>query len=224
MTLDDKALRNHVLDELDYDPSIDAAGIAVTAHNGVVTLAGHVPTLAQKLAAKETAARIKGVRAIVQELEVASPQAPEDDEDLAERAANLLSWMTALPQDTIKVEVSRGVVTLTGEVEWDYQRRIAEQEVRNLAGILDLNNLITLKFQHPADDTKGRIEEALARNAFSLEDVHVTAEKGAVTLSGAVRSWFDCDLADRLAWSAPGVHSVDNRLVVQGESGQELLA
>ncbi len=217
----DAALRALVLEELAFDPAVDPARIAVTAHDGVVTLSGQVPTLPQKVAAKEAAARVKGVRAVVQELVVLIPQDAASDEELAGRVVKVLAWSSALPREGIVAEVDRGVVTLTGEVEWDYQRRIAEQEVRRLMGVLDVRNDLTLAFRHGPADLKGRIEEALARNALDAGGVRVAADGADVVLTGSARSWFDADLAERLAWSVPGVRSVDNRLVIQDVSADE---
>lgn len=218
MTDRDEVLRNLIIAELDFDPSIESTGIVVAADNGVVTLSGHVPTAAQKLAARDAVARVRGVRAIAQELEVRHPHDPHDDQDLAGRAANVLEWASVLPREAIQVEVSSGVVTLTGEVEWDYQRRIADQLVRGLSGVLDLNNEITLAHAEAGDDVKAQIEEALRRNAFDGSDINVWAEGGVVALTGSVGSWYDCDRAERLAWSVGGVRSVENRLaVVEGD-------
>jgi osmotically-inducible protein OsmY len=200
--MDDETLRSRVFSELDFEPSVGAGEITVTVRNGVVTLTGHVSSLAQKLAAKQAVARVRGVRAIAQEIEVTPPQEVRADEDLAQRAANVLAWASALPENAIQVEVAHGVVTLSGEVEWDYQRRVAEQEVRGLAGVIDVKNLITLKFHHPTADIKGRIEEALGRSAMDTKAVRIT---------------------ERVAWSVPGVRAVDNRLVIEA-AGEDAAA
>lgn len=218
--MDDETLRSRVFSELDFEPSVSAGEIAVTVRNGVVTLTGHVSSLAQKLAAKQAVARVRGVRAIAQEIEVTPPQEVRADEDLAQRAANVLAWASALPENAIQVEVAHGVVTLSGEVEWDYQRRVAEQAVRGLAGVIDVKNLIALKFHHPTADIKGRIEEALGRNAMDAKGLRVIVEGGDVILAGSVGSWFDSDNAERVAWSVPGVRAVDNRLVIE-DAGEE---
>jgi osmotically-inducible protein OsmY len=222
--MDDETLRRRVFSELDFEPSVGAGEIAVTVRNGVVTLTGHVSSLAQKLAAKQAVARVRGVRAIAQEIEVTPPQEVRADEDLARRAAKVLAWASALPENAIQVEVDHGVVTLSGEVEWDYQRRIAEQEVRGLAGVIDVKNLITLKFHHPAADIKGRIEEALGRSAMDTRALRISVEGGVVILAGRVGSWFDSDNTERVAWSVPGVRAVDNRLVIEDAGEEETAA
>jgi osmotically-inducible protein OsmY len=221
--MDDETLRSRVFSELDFEPSVGAGEITVTVRNGVVTLTGHVSSLAQKLAAKQAVARVRGVRAIAQEIEVTPPQEVRADEDLAQRAANVLAWASALPENAIQVEVAHGVVTLSGEVEWDYQRRVAEQEVRGLAGVIDVKNLITLKFHHPTADIKGRIEEALGRSAMDTKAVRISVEDGVVILAGSVGSWFDSDNTERVAWSVPGVRAVDNRLVIEA-AGEDAAA
>jgi osmotically-inducible protein OsmY len=221
MTQDDETLRRRLVAELDFDPSLDAAHITVAVHNGVVTLTGQVASLAQKEAARAAVTRVRGVRAIAQEIQVLPVRHPESDADLAERVASLLGWTDAVPRGAVTVEVTDGVVTLRGEVEWDYQRRVAEQVVRALADVVDVRNAVALKFRHPPADIQGRIEEALARHALAANDVRVTAKGGQVTLSGRVNSWFDGDLAERVAWSVPGVGGVCNNLTIANRGDDE---
>jgi osmotically-inducible protein OsmY len=216
--MDDKTLRDNVLAEMDHDPAIDPAEIAITVHDGVVTLRGHVATLAQKHAAAEAAARIKGVRGIAQEIVVRRRRDPHSDETLAGHAVARLGSAAVLANEAVLVEVEDGRVTLTGEVTWDYQRRIAEQEVRALDGVLDVTNQITLKDVTPEADIRSRIVAALARSVMDASDVSVLVEGADVTLAGTVQNWFDADFAERQAWFVPGVRSVDNRLVIVDDS------
>ena len=144
--MDDKALRQRIIDELDWEPPVDAAGIGVAVNNGVVTLTGHVPSYAQLVAAEAAVKRVKGVQAIAQEIEVRFTGAsPHSDEDIASRAALLLKWNAELPTDAIQVKVAKGWITLSGEVEWQYQRQAAEDNVRSLVGVTGVSNLISVR-------------------------------------------------------------------------------
>jgi len=221
--MDDRGLRSIIIAELDFEPGVEAESIGVTVHDGVVTLTGHAPSYAAKVLAEETVRRVKGVRALVEQMEVRRGPEPFSDEALAERAANVLRWTSALPKDAVTVQVEHGAVTLTGEVEHAFQRRIAEQEVRALDGVVNLHNEIALKSRAPKGDIKASIEEALSRNCMRTDGVHLEARDGVVTLTGEVPTWFDQDMAERLAWSAPGVLAVENRLaIVPAQMGDPL--
>jgi osmotically-inducible protein OsmY len=213
--MDDKTLRQQLIDELDFEPSIDSANIGVAVDDGVVTLTGHAPTYAQKTMAANVAKRIKGVRAIVQEIDVRPPFAGEGDEDIARRALNVISWDVTIPRDAIKVQVAHGFVTLTGEVDWDYQRRAAEHDVRKLSGVVGVANAIAIKAKTDEGDIKRRIEDALERNAdIEASGVSVEVKDGRVILQGKVRAWYERDVLERAAWSAPGVKSVEDHITV----------
>lgn len=213
--MDDKTLRQNVIDELDWDPSIDSANIGVAAHNGVVTLTGHVPTYAEKIAAAGIARRVKGVKAVVQEMEVFAAYTGDSDENIARRAVNILDWDVMLPREAVKVQIAQGYVTLTGQVDWDYQRRIAEADVRKLGGVTGVTNDITLKPRADAGDIKRRIEQALERSAtVDAKTIKVSVQDGCVTLDGKVRAWHERDTAEWAAWAAPGVKSVVDHVIV----------
>jgi len=213
--MDDKTLRQQVIDELDFEPSVDSANIGVAADNGVVVLTGHVSTYAQKTMAANVAKRVKGVKAIVQEIEVRPPFAGEGDEDIARRALNVIGWDVTIPRDVIKVQVSHGFVTLTGEVDWDYQRRAAEHDVRKLSGVVGVANAIAIKAKTDEGDIQRRIEEALKRSAqIEAGGVRVEVKDGKVILEGKVRAWYERDVLERAAWSAPGVKTVEDRVTV----------
>src|ERR1044072_8918207 len=207
--MDDKTLRRNVVAELDWDPSVDSANIGVTVDNGIVTLTGHVPTYAEKIAAAGVVRRVKGVRAVAQESEVFSAYTGNSDENIARRAVNILEWDIMLPRDAVKVQIAQGYVTLSGQVEWDYQRRIAEADVRKLGGVKGVTNNITLKPRADAGDIKHRIEQALERSAsIDAKAIKVSVNDGRVTLDGKVRAWHERDAAEWAAWAAPGVSSV----------------
>ena len=213
--MNDKQLRQHVIDELDFEPSIESADIGVAAEDGIVTLTGHVPTYAQKLAAERAVWRVKGVKAIAQEIQVRIPgDERQDDDDIAQRAVSLLAWNTAIPADRIHVKVQHGWVSLDGQLDWNYQRESAEETIRKLSGVAGVINDITLKPSVQAVDVKQRITDALKRHA-EVEASHVqikVGEGGTVSLEGEVDNWDERQAVVHAAWSTPGVHKVDDRL------------
>lgn len=212
--MSDKDLRSRVVEELDWEPSVDAADIGVTANDGVVTLSGHVRTYVQKMTAERAAWRVKGVKAIVQQIEVRL-SAPNDDEAIARRAVNLLDWDASVPPGKVRVSVAKGLIALSGEVDWEYERRAAENAVRKLAGIVGVSNDITLKARVQPADVRARIEDALERYAdLEAKGVRVDVADGRVTLSGKVRSWGERDVLERAAWAAPGVRMVEDRVTI----------
>jgi osmotically-inducible protein OsmY len=209
-------LQRDVQAELAYEPTIDAASIGVTAADGVVTLAGHVPGYAQKFAAERAAQRVMGVLAVADEIEVRLPLSlKRDDADIAKSALNALQWHVAVPDGVVKVLVKDGWVTLSGEVEWAFQRKAAEKSVRYLRGVTGLSNLITVKPRVEPRDVKAEIEAALTRTAIAeAKQIHIDTSLGKVTLTGHVSSWAERHAVDKAAWAAPGVTYVDNRLTI----------
>ncbi len=210
-------LQRRVIEELDWEPSIDAAhvGVAVTGQN-VVTLTGNVSSYAEKIAAERAAKRVAGVKAVANDLEV-RPAFPSqrNDTELAKAALNALEWDIAVPHDKIKVRVSSGVVTLEGEVNFQFQRSAAEEAVRRLIGVKAVTNLMTLKPTVSPADIKNRIEAALRRSAeIDAKNIQVETKDGGVVLRGKVRSWIEREEAERAAWAAPGVRNVDDELRV----------
>jgi osmotically-inducible protein OsmY len=206
----DKSLQQAVLDELEWEPSVNAAHIGVVAEDGIITLNGHVESYAEKIAAERAAKRVAGVRGLAQEIEVRYPFAKKtSDDQIAKRAVDILGWNTTIPNDRIKVKVQGGWVTLEGAVDWWYQRSDAENAVRKLSGVVGISNVIGIKSRVQAADVKQRIEQALKRNAdVEANSIKVTVSDGKVTLDGKVKAWYERDLAERTAWSAPGVTSV----------------
>lgn len=212
----DKSLKTRIDEELDWEPSIDAADIGVAVEDGIVTLSGHVATYAQKIRAEEVTKRVKGVRGVAQDLAVRPFHgAGSDDDEIARRAANSLDWDTMVPADKVKMTVAKGVLTLTGEVDWQYQRMAAEQAVHGLYGVRSVVNLICIKPRATATNVKQRIEDALRRQAQAdAGGIHVTVSGDKVKLEGKVKAWFERSAAERAAWSAPGVKAVEDRLIV----------
>lgn len=212
----DDQLQKAVLAELSWEPSITAAHIGVTADNGTVVLTGHVQSYGQKHAAEMATGRVKGVKAVAEEIEVRLPyEIKRDDADIATAAVDRLAWDTGTPRDAVKVKVEKGWLTLTGEVHWHFQKKAAEREVCNLMGVVGVSNQITIK---PRVDTAGLsddIQHALHRSwFFDNEKVHVTAQEGRVKLTGTVSSWLERQTAAATAWAAPGATSVENDLIV----------
>lgn len=218
---DDPTLRAVVIEELEWDPSLDAAHIGVTAKNGVVTLSGFVESYAAKAAAERIASRVRGVRAIAEEIEVRLPNTQKHaDDEVAERAVRILTWDVGVPHERIQVKVEHGVVTLSGSVDFQYQKTEAEAGIKRLGGVRNVRNFIHVQpAGSPSTDPDvvgQRIETALRRNAeLEASRIQVEMEGGKVTLKGQVRTWFERSVAENAAWSAPGVTEVSNELRVQ---------
>ena len=213
--MNDKQLRQLVVDELEYEPSIDAADIGVAAENGVVTLSGHVTDYVQKMAAERAAWRVKGVKGIAQKIEVRlSGDKKWNDDEIAQRALNILAWNTLVPKDCVRVKVSDGWITLSGGVNWNYQRQAAENEVRKLSGVKGVTNSITLNSAVRAGDLKRRIQDALKRHAeVEADAVRVDVRgDGTVRIEGRVDNWSEMQAVEHAVWSAPGVQRVDDHL------------
>ncbi len=213
--MNDKQLRQDVIAELDFEPSIEAAEIGVAVDNGVVTLSGHVPNYAQKLAAERAAWRVKGVKAIAQEIQVrlASDKKCNDDE-IAKRAVSMLAWNASVPRDALHVKVQNGWVTLSGNVNWNYQRDAAEAGIRKLSGVIGVINNINLVPAAQSTDIKQRIVEALKRHAeVEADRILISVQEGGrVSLEGDVHNWDERRAVERAAWSAPGVRIVEDHL------------
>lgn len=212
----DKELREAVEQALEWEPIIDAKAIGVSAHDGVVTLSGHVPSYAQKREAEKVAGLVRGVKAVACELKVALPSFSERcDEEIARAAADAIAWNTLLPKGRIQVWVDQGRVTLEGAVDWQYQRRSADKGVRYLAGVRDVNNHIVVEPRADQVAVKTQIEAALLRNAqLNANRIRVEVRGLRVILSGTVQSWIEREAAERAAWGAPGVSDVDDLLIV----------
>ncbi len=212
----DTDLRGDVVDELELEPSVDAAQIGVTAREGVVTLTGSVKSYSEKLTAERVAKRVHGVKAIANDIEVRLPGSSErTDSDIARAAVDALKWKTSVPDGRVTVSVTKGWVTLEGEVDWQYQKDAAFEAVHHLRGVKGVINLIALKPRVSATEVTSRIEAAFRRSAeLDAHKVHVETHDGKVTLRGDLRSWSERQEAERTAWAAPGVTDVENLIMV----------
>ncbi len=215
-TRTDEAIQRDVLEELKWDTRVQPNEIGVVVKDGVVTLTGWVDSYLKKMAAEEAAHRVRGVKAVANDIEVRLPGSAErTDADLAKAALNALKWEAAIPTDKVEVTVSKGWVTLKGEVDYAFQKREAERAVERLSGVKGVTNLIVVKPHVSPSDLKQQIEKALLRKA-ETDAQHITVEvQGSkVILRGTVRSYAEKKAAEEAAWSAPGITEVDNRIVI----------
>jgi osmotically-inducible protein OsmY len=212
----DAQLKADVTHELEWDPAINATAIGVAVQDGVVTLTGHLDTFAEKYAVEQAVQRVAGVKAVAIELDVKLlPGHERSDSEIAHAAENALTWHALVPNDRIRLQVEKGWITLSGEVDWDYQRSTAAQAVRGLVGVRGVNNTITLKPRATPADISQRIRDALKRHAErEANKVEVSVNGSTVTLSGRVDAWAERNAVQGAAWAAPGVAQVINRVTV----------
>jgi osmotically-inducible protein OsmY len=213
---DDTELRRRVLEELDWEPSVDASAIGVAAKDGIVTLTGTVVSYAQKGNAERATKRVSGVKAVAEELAIKLPGAAErGDTDIAQSVLSNLRFNVSIPHERIQATVEHGWVTLDGEVEWQFQKSVAENALKYTMGVKGVTNRISVKPRISAADVKRKIEGAFARRAqLDANQIKVESTDNKVILRGNVRSWQEKEQAEQVAWSAPGVSSVENNVVV----------
>jgi len=214
--IDNTELRRRVLEELDWEPSVDASAIGVAAKDGIVTLTGTVVSYAQKRNAERAAKRVSGVKAVAEDLAVKlAGVAERSDTDIAQSVLSGLRFNVSIPHEGIQVTVEHGWVTLDGEVEWQFQKSTAENVIKYTMGVKGITNRISVKPRISAADVKTKIEGAFARRAqLDANQIKVESTDNKVVLRGNVRSWQAKDQAEQAAWSAPGVSSVENNVVV----------
>jgi osmotically-inducible protein OsmY len=212
----DSEIERDVRDELKWDPDLDASDIAVSVKDGVVTLAGFTKSYTDRLEAELAAKRVAGVRAVANDIEVRLPAIDQrPDPDIACDAVSALKAELPISHDRIKVIVKDGWVTLEGAVEWQYQKTTAENAVRKVKGVKGVTNVVTVKPKVQPSELQHKIMEAFKRNAeVDANRITVEANGSEVILKGTVRSWIERVEAERVAWSAPGVTKVEDRIVV----------
>jgi osmotically-inducible protein OsmY len=212
----DSEIERDVKDELQWDPDLDATDIAVSVKDGVVTLAGYVKSYTHKYEAEAAAKRVASVRAVANDLEVRLPSVDErPDPDIARDAVAAIKSQLPISSEHIKVVIKNGWVSLEGQVEWQYQRQTAEKAVRRIKGVKGVSNLIQLGPRAQPEDIKRKIQEAFKRNAeVDANRIMVETNGSEVILKGTVRSWVEREEAERVAWSAPGVTKVEDRIAV----------
>lgn len=219
----DVSLQHRVMEELDWEPSVDAALVGVIAHEGIVTLTGHVPVYAEKLAAEDVAKRVHGVKAVANEIEV-RPEGVHihDDEDIALAAVHALAWDAGVPEDRVQVTVRDGWITLDGAVDRQFQKTAAERSVRHLKGTRGVTNTIRIqpggisaRTDSDAGGLKECIEAALVRSStLNSREISVEVQHRNVILTGDVHSLTERDEAERIAWAAFGVVQVENLITI----------
>jgi osmotically-inducible protein OsmY len=213
---DDHHLQQAVLAELNWEPSVNAAHIGVVANAGIVTLTGYVESFAEKYDAEVAVRRVKGVKAVAMDVEVKLPfDVKRGDDEIAAAAVERLGWDVSVPRDAVKISVDKGWVTLTGEVDWHYQKAAAEQDVHRLFGVLGVSNQITIKSHVNTSNLSDDIMHALHRSwFFDPRTIRVSAEGGKVRLTGTAPSLHDRQVAAATAWTARGVTDVENEIAV----------
>ena len=212
----DHKLKTDVLAELSWEPSVSSDHIGVTAKDGVVTLSGHVDSYWQKHAAEAAAGRVQGVKAIAEEIEVRLPlHFNRSDDEIAAAALSRLAWDVSIPKEAVKVKVEKGMVTLTGKLDWHFQQDSARANIRSLSGVVGVDDQTTLTIRPNTERISDNILHALNRSwFFDDSDIKVTAVGGNVRLTGTVDSWSDRQTAASTAWAAPGATSVENDITV----------
>ena len=212
----DLTLRQNILDELEFEPSIDAAHIGVAVEDGIVTLTRHASSHRETTTAENVVKRVKAVKGIAEEIEVRLiGQKGTADDEIARRAVDAVTWNVSIPRDKVQVKVQDGWITLTGKVEWQYQKNAAAEAVRGLAGVVGVANQIEITPRASVPDVKKRIEDALKRDAeVEAQAIRVNVRDGRVTLEGKVKAWSERQAAERAAWSTPGVRMVEDRIAI----------
>lgn len=215
----DIEIQEDVISQLKWEPFLKASDIGVVVKNGIVTLSGTVANYSQKLAAERAAKKVTGVRGIAEDIQIGvSPVFRKNDTEIAESVLNALKWHSAVPEEKVKVKVEDGIVTLEGEVEWEYQRSSAKDAVDHLLGVRNVVNNISVKPKVSVADIKNKISAAFHRTAtIDADRISVEVVGNKVILEGKVRSYAEKEDAMDAAWAAPGITTVENNLELVSE-------
>lgn len=215
----DAAIQQDVMDQIKWNPLLNSSEIGVSVKNGVVTLSGQVDSYLKKMEAERDAKKVSGVKAIAEDIHVGiSPSFMRTDTEIAEAVVSVLNWHTSVPHDQVKVRVEDSIVTLSGEVEWAYQRDAAKNAVSSLSSVKDVVNQIKLKDKLTPQDLKKKIRDAFHRSAtIDANKINVEVTEQKAILKGEVRSFSEKEDAEDAAWAAPGILNVDNRIDVVEE-------
>jgi osmotically-inducible protein OsmY len=213
----DSGIKNDVLCELKYEPSVKGTDIGVSVKDGAVTLNGFVTTYGEKWHAVRATKRVSGVRAVADDIKVKLIGSHDrTDGEIAASAADHLGWSMSVPAGKVDITVRDGWITLNGQLEWWYQKNAAENAVHFLAGVKGVSNLITIKSKAVASEIEASIDKAFERNALlDSNKIEVKTSGNYVTLSGKVRTYAEKEEAERVAWAAPGVFSVEDNIKVE---------
>ena len=213
----DASLRDDIIEELNWEPSVDSSKIGVAVKDGIVTLSGTVPSFNEKTDAEKAVKRVEGVKAVVQHIDVElKSTSVRTDAEIAEVAIKNLTWNTNVPEQNIMVKVENGWITLEGEVSWNYQKEAAKSAVKGLIGVKGVNNFIRIKSQIQPENLKEKIKNSFLRNAsIDAENVKIEITGNKAILKGTVQSWAEKRQAEKAAWAAPGILEVENKLEIK---------
>ena len=217
MTKTDSELQHDVTAELEWEASVDHAHIGVAVDAGVVTLSGHVGSYPEKMAAEKAVCRVAGVKALAEEIRVRLASDPgTSDHEIARRIVEMIGWTVGIPDGRVRVKVEKGWVTLSGSVDWNFQRKEVFKVAGRVAGVVEVTNMIAVRELPTSADVQKRIALAFKRQAnLDAGDIDVITDGGTVQLRGHVRAWGERAMAERAAWSAPGVTCVEDYLAVR---------
>lgn len=216
-----EVIQKRVQDAIAWEPLLDAAAIGVTVKDGIVTLTGTVDNYTKKLEAENTAKKVAGVKAVVEKIEIDYNHSVRTDQDIAADAIEALKWSVSVPDDKLKIIVSKGWVYLQGIVEWNYQKHTAKKAVEAIPGVKGVINSIQIKSTDFDKIEKRAIERAIQRNSSLYDkDIEVAVSGNVVTLTGTVNAHFQKEEAERIAWNSPGVWTVNNQLAIRQRINQ----
>ncbi len=215
----DIEIQKDVLDELKWEPYLNATEIGVAVKNGIVTLSGTVNSYLKKTRAEKAAKRVSGVKAVAEDIEVKyADSLLKNDTEIAETILSALKCHSAINEEKIKVKVEDGVVTLDGEVDWEFQRNSAVMQIENLIGVKRIVNNITIKSGIVPKELKQKVNSAFHRSAtIDAEKINIEVTGSKVVLTGKVRSWAEKNDAENAVWAAQGVNKVENNLEIDME-------